>query len=48
MGTRDVKPSVHDDAPIGPIVDPLTARYQNMPENPNAAVLMRGAIMSDD
>lgn len=48
MGTATVKSSVHVDAPIGPIIDPLTARYQNMPENPNAAVLMRGAIMSDD
>ena len=48
MGTSDLKSSVHDDAPIGPIIDPLTTRYQNMPENPNAVVLMRGAIMADD
>lgn len=49
MGTKDMdKPTEHADAAIAPIVDPLTARYQDMPENPNALMLMKGAILSDD
>jgi hypothetical protein len=48
LGTKDMmKPTTHADAAIPPVIDPLTVRYQNMPENPNAAVLMKGAIMAD-
>jgi hypothetical protein len=48
MGTKDMnKPTTHDDAAIPPVIDPLTVRYQNMPDNPNAVVLMRGAILAD-
>ena len=48
MGTDDMnKPTSYPDTVIPPIMDPLTARYQNMPDNPNAAVLMKGAILGD-
>lgn len=47
MGPKRANTTVHTDAPIGEIVDPLTARYQNMPTNPNAVRLMRGAIIAD-
>jgi hypothetical protein len=36
------------DAPFGQVLNPMTTRYQDMPTNPNAVVIPKGGIMSDD
>ena len=38
---------VQEEAECGHVLDPLTTRYQNMPENPNAAVLFKGGNTAD-
>lgn len=47
MGPEEVLKQTEEDVPFGEVVDPLTARYQNMPQNPNAAVLFKGGQHED-
>lgn len=42
MGPRQIMTNTYEDASFGSVMDPLTTRYQNMPSNPNAAVLFKG------
>jgi hypothetical protein len=47
MGPTEVLKQTQEDIPFGEVVDPLTARYQNMPSNPNAVVLFKGGQHED-
>lgn len=47
MGPKEVMTKAYMDAPFGQVVDPLTTRYQDMPSNPNAAVLFKGGTQDN-
>ena len=38
---------IQEEAEANSVLNPLTARYQNMPENPNAAILFKGGSTAD-
>ena len=38
---------VQEEAECSTVLDPRTTRYQNTPENPNAAILFKGGNMAD-